>query len=153
MLVDRLKLEPIKSVHVSAAPFVNDWLWKIELSQLTDVGSNLDLLKLRKRCKAIASLVLPTKSRMFGSAYFPTPTNVERNAIRGSLLFFDLVYCCERGVCSSFGSVKNSPLQGVPRNCFTWVPLNSCSRPGIVAMIDIDVLLLTARSDESVPAH
>jgi hypothetical protein len=34
-----------------------------------------------KACKATASLLLPTKSRTSGSAYFPTPTKVERKAI------------------------------------------------------------------------
>jgi hypothetical protein len=53
MLIDSLKLEPIKSIRVAPAPFVNNCLQKIELSQITDVGSNFDLLKLRNAAKKV----------------------------------------------------------------------------------------------------
>ncbi len=48
---------------------------------IKSVGLLPGKLSANKACKATASLVLPTKSRTSGSAYFPTPTKVERKAI------------------------------------------------------------------------
>ncbi len=48
MLIDGFKLEPIKSVRVTAAPFIDNRLRETELAQIVDISRDLDFLKLGK---------------------------------------------------------------------------------------------------------